>query len=187
MTVRDTRDQRSLTSTAPCRPSGHRVLGAERTEQRPHEQGRVWAQIGACCINRGRIGAGADRESRPRQGQHLRRSRQGEDSGPGPLPRRHEVGTPELPIRACGIPTELSSRPPRPVRKPESATGKASGVADQDDHRHSVPRHLDGVEVSCRRLFSPPQLTSGAGLSIKQRCAPDRMPAGSTPGSCPDC
>jgi hypothetical protein len=34
--------------------------------------------------------AGADRESRHRQGQHLRRSRQDNDSGPGPLHRRDE-------------------------------------------------------------------------------------------------
>ena len=45
-----------------------------------------------------RTGAGADRESRHRQGQHLRRRRQGKDSGRGPLHRRHEVGMPELPI-----------------------------------------------------------------------------------------
>ena len=39
-------------------------------------------------------GAGADRESRHRQGRHIRRRRQGKDSGRGPLHRRHEVGTP---------------------------------------------------------------------------------------------
>ena len=41
-----------------------------------------------------RAGAGADRESRHRHGQHLRTRRQGKDSGRGPLYRRHEVGTP---------------------------------------------------------------------------------------------
>ena len=42
-----------------------------------------------------RTGAGADRESRHDQGQHLRRRRRGKDSGHGPLHRRHEVGTPD--------------------------------------------------------------------------------------------
>ena len=52
-----------------------------------------------------RTGAGADRESRHRQGQHLRTRRQGKDSGRGPLHRRHEVGTPGLPIGARLTPT----------------------------------------------------------------------------------
>ena len=55
------------------------------------QRARLARGRGACAGRR--TGADADRESRHRQGQHLRRRRQGKDSGRCPLHHRHEVGT----------------------------------------------------------------------------------------------
>ena len=74
------------------------------------QRARLARSCGACAGRR--TGAGADRESRHRQGQHLRRRRQGKDSGRGPLHRRHEVGTPELErLRTVAEPRSSSWQP----------------------------------------------------------------------------
>ena len=75
------------------------------------QRARLARSCGACAGRR--TGAGADRESRHRQGQHLRRRRrQGKDSGRGPLHRRHEVGTPEQErLRTVAEPRSSSWQP----------------------------------------------------------------------------
>jgi methionine synthase I (cobalamin-dependent) len=55
--------------------------------------GRV-AEVNVNAVGAALAAREADRESRHRQGQHLRERRRGKDSGRGQLHRRHEVGTP---------------------------------------------------------------------------------------------
>lgn len=93
---------KSRPASAKARPGGHRWTGGPPA-------GRPVRVAGPVAVR-------TDRESRHRQGQRLRRRRQGKDSGCGRLHRRHEVVTPEperLLRRGAGAAVPLASRCPR--------------------------------------------------------------------------